>query len=61
MNNEYLKNIVNETQTYLGILAYDLDNIGFVDLTDDLIIECKICLYRLLQLLDDLGRQQDGN
>jgi len=61
MNNEYLKNVVNEARTYFEILAYDLDHIGFIDLSDDLINECEICLYRLIHLLDDLRRQQNGD
>ena len=61
MNYEHLKNLINEAIAHLELLAYDLTHIGDIDFSDDLISEGQICLYRLMQLLDDLGRQQRGD
>lgn len=61
MNYEHLKNLINEAIAHLELLAYDLTYVGDIDFSDDLISEGQICLYRLMQLLDDLGRQQRGD
>lgn len=61
MNYEHLKNLINEAIAHLELLAYDLTYVGIIDFSDDLISEGQICLYRVMQLLDDLGRQQQGD
>lgn len=61
MNYEHLKNILNEAIAHLELLAYDLTYVGIIDFSDDLIAEGQICLYRVMQLLDDLRRQQNGD
>lgn len=61
MNYEHLKNVINEAIAHLQLLAYDLTYVGDIDFSDDLITEGQICLYRVMQLLDDLGRQQNGD
>lgn len=61
MNCEHLKNLINEAIAHLQLLAYDLTYVGDIDFSDDLITEGQICLNRVMQLLDDLGRQQQGD
>lgn len=61
MNYEHLKNLINEAIAHLQLLAYDLTYVGDIDFSDDLITEGQICLYRVMQLLNDLGRQQQGD
>lgn len=61
MNYEHLKNLINEAIAHLQLMAYDLTCVGDIDFSDDLITEGQICLYRVMQLLDDLGRQQQGD
>lgn len=61
MNYEHLNNLINEAMAHLQLLAYDLTHVGDIDFSDDLITEGQICLYRVIQLLDDLGRQQQGD
>lgn len=61
MNYEQLKNLIDEAIAHLELLAYDLTYVGIIDFSDDLISEGQICLYQVTQLLDDLGRQQQGD
>jgi len=61
MNYEHLKNLINEAIAHLELLAYDLTYVGIIDLSDDLIIEGRICFYRVNQMLDELERQQNGD
>ncbi|MDP3636278.1 MAG: hypothetical protein Q8R51_02730 [Azonexus sp.] len=61
MNYEHLKNLIDEAIAHLQLLAYDLTYVGDIDFSDNLITEGQICLYRVMQLLDDLGRQQQGD
>lgn len=61
MNYMHLNNLINEAIAHLELLAYDLTYVGNIDVSDDLISEGQIYLYRVIQLLDDLSRQQNAD
>lgn len=61
MNFHHLRNMFSELNAHVELLAYDLDNVGFIDFNDDLISECLICLYQVIELLEKLKQQQNGD
>ncbi len=61
MNFLHLRSIFFELNAHIELLAYDLDNVGFIDFNDDLISECLICLYQATNTLEELRRQQNGD
>lgn len=61
MNFHHLRNMFSELNALVELLAYDLDNVGFIDFNDDLISESLICLYQVIELLEKLKQQQNGD
>lgn len=59
MNFQYLRNLFFELNAHTEILASDLDNVGFIDFNDDLISEFIICLYQVINLLEEFRRQHN--
>lgn len=61
MNYEHLKNLIIESIARLEQILSDLDGFGFIDFSDDLISDSQICLYLVLNLIDELARQHNSN
>jgi hypothetical protein len=60
MNYEHLKGLIHELIAHLELLLRDLHNIGFIDFNDDLISDGQICLYQVVNLIDELRRQHNN-